>query len=96
MLMKPIAPAIYPNSLIAQQDPTAAAFTGIAILGGVVAALIVLLLIVNQIRKRLVRGESANEPPFTLDSIRHMRDRGDLSEGEYEVLRQRIIDQASR
>lgn len=82
--------------LLAQSNPSAAAFEGVVILAAVVAVMMVVLFMALQVRKRWTRRDSVVEPPFSLDAIRRMRDRGELSEGEYDSLRRRIIERAAQ
>jgi uncharacterized membrane protein len=44
--------------------------------------------------RRWVRSDPADETPFTLQDLREMRDRGELTPAEYEALRAEMIGKA--
>lgn len=48
------------------------------------------------VRRRFARSGEEVPSTFTLDGIRRLRDRGELTAPEYETLRQRIIRETQR
>jgi hypothetical protein len=64
---------------------TFAGVTVLAILGRIA---------ISRYRKRLMRGSQDAIGPWTLDDLRDMRESGQLTDQEYQVLRQRMIGKA--
>ena len=59
------------------------------------AALIVLALGLWYYRRRWMSGAEASSTPWTFEDLRAMRDRGDVTEAEYQSLRTRLIGLAT-
>ena len=65
----------------------------IIIAGGLLLALILLLgLVVWRLRKWWLVSDQPSGEPWTLEDLRVMRARGDLSEAEYQAMREAMID----
>lgn len=63
---------------------------------GVLAALVVAAGVLIVLVRRSVRNEGpGREPAFTLEDLREMRDRGDLTEVEYQAARTAALGQAA-
>lgn len=71
----------------------AEAFEALWWMGGLILGLSVVVVLLAYLRRRLraTARASADSPPFTLDQLRQMRERGDLTDGEYQALRDRIF-----
>ena len=78
---------------LAQSTDQAAAFEGLLWLAGLVFALMLAAVVLAYVRKRLRASEPDQTHGFTLDRLRHMRDRGDLTTAEYEALRQKALEE---
>ena len=63
-------------------------------LAGLVLALLVVVVVLAYARKRFLRMDSSDPSGFSIEDIRRMRDRGELSEGEYRALRRRFTGPA--
>lgn len=64
--------------------------------GLLAAALVVLALGVWYYRRRWIGDSKAGSLPWTFEEIRALRDRGDVTEQEYQVLRAQLLGMASR
>ena len=73
-----------------------AAFEGILWLGGIVFAILAAVLIVRYWLRRVYNPWQDNRPSFTLQELRCLRDQGEISEVEYETLKQRVVESAAR
>ena len=58
----------------------------------VVTGLIVLVAALFAARRRLLRRDQSSLPEFSLDQLRTLRERGDLSDDEYVALRTKMLD----
>jgi len=70
----------------------AGAFEAVIWMAGLVLVLILATATLAWFRGHLRRSRSASRTNFSLDDLRRMRDRGDLTAAEYERLRAAIID----
>jgi len=77
---------------LGQALDTSSAWAGLAWLGGVVLVCGLALVLAGYLRRRSAARHGRRPPPFSLEQLRHLRERGELSEEEYRSLRQRILD----
>jgi hypothetical protein len=80
------------RSLSGRSAEPAVAFEALFWLGGLVLGLLLTVVVLAYIRKRLRQRSATEEPAFTLQDLRRMRDDGRLSTGEYEALRRRMLE----
>lgn len=71
-------------------DPEAV-FEALIWFGGLVLAALMIALAVLFLRKWFRRQSDSAVPGFTLDELRRLRDRGDLTIKQYEALRDRMV-----
>lgn len=66
-------------------------WTAVTAAGSVLA-----LLMLAWYRRRMRRGDEPSGPVFTLEEIKRLRDRGEITLAEYEALRAKVLEQARR
>ena len=82
--------------MLADARAQAALSEGWLWLGGILIAVLVGVVIVAFIRRRVRIASRMREPEFSLEQLRDLRDRGDLTKPQYEALRQRIVEGSKR
>lgn len=82
--------------MLADARAQAALVEGWLWFGGILIAVLVGVAIVASIRKKVRNASGMREPEFSLDQLRDLRDRGELTKPQYEALRQRIVETSKR
>ena len=85
-------PLVAAQGSLAQSREQAAAFQAFIWLGILVIALMLGAAIVSYIRRKTRASARTPPPVFALEDLRQLRDHGDLTDTEYETLRQRLLD----
>ena len=67
-------------------------FEGFLWLTGVVAVVVLAVVILSFLRARVRRSKLSAQAPFSLAQLRRLRDQGELTCSEYEVLKRRVLD----
>ena len=80
---------------IAQSREQTAVFQAFIWLAIVVIILMVGAAIVSYLRRKTRASVEIPAPVFTLEGLRRLRDRGDLTDTEYETLKQKLLDGAT-
>ena len=88
LVLKSVLGGALAASLSAQSD----SLGWVAWSAAVVTGLIVLVVILFAARRRLVCSDRTSLPEFSLDQLRTLRARGDLSDAEYVALRTKMLD----
>lgn len=66
-------------------------------IAALIAAVLLLGLIIMVMRKRLLaRDNAADAGRSFMEDLRHMRDRGDITQDEFDATRRRIIERAKK
>lgn len=81
------------NFLLAKTDPTDILIWVGALIGAVVVLTVVLLWIRNVMNKAATQDVSASS---VMDSLRAMRDRGEMTEGEFETIKRQMNEKVRR
>ncbi len=68
-----------------------ALFDGFVWLFFLLVAVALMVVAIALLRKRLRKRVYSERTDFSLDQLRRLRDRGDLTESEYEVLRGKVL-----
>lgn len=68
-----------------------AIFEGLLWLGVIVVAMMVAFTVAVFVRKR-TKAAARHPPEFTLEQLRDLRDRGELTIPQYEALKQRVLN----
>ena len=88
---------VTPGALILAQSAREAEAFGVGLeallwMGAFVLGLsVVAVAVLASVRRRLRAPASRKSPSFTLDQVRQMRERGDLTDSEYEAVRRRVL-----
>ncbi len=90
-LALPVALASVRQGAPAQTVQEGTALEVLAWLGGLILAVLVAAVVLAYTKRRLRRSAPADGPAFDLDQIREMREHGELTDAEYEALRERVI-----
>ncbi len=77
--------------VLGQTNNSARLFDAVLWMTAIVALALGTGLILAAVRRRLVRPVSLDAQGFTLDQLRNLLDRGELSREEYNTLRQKVI-----
>ena len=80
-------------AMLAEPQNDTVLFESLLWLGGLVLAALLSGLVLVYVKKRSRAAERDQGADFTLDDLRRLRDRGDLTDTEYDVLRRRAIEQ---
>lgn len=85
------APMILDSSLLAAQA-TDGVMSILLWSAALIVAVLAMFVLIMYLRKLMVdQGPPPVDPPFTLDDLRRMHGRGELSDEQYQAARQRII-----
>ena len=77
--------------MLAKTIDTNALFDFTIYFGLVVGVILLGVVVVSYLRRRMTTTTGLPQQDFTLDSIRELRDRGELTIAEYEALREKVV-----
>ncbi|MCH8966161.1 MAG: SHOCT domain-containing protein [Planctomycetes bacterium] len=77
--------------LVAAQPSDRAVLEGLTWFVGVVVTMLLAAVVVAYLMRRLRARDETWTPRFTLEQLRRLKERGDLTDAEYHALRQRTL-----
>lgn len=64
--------------------------TGVLWFGGVLFLVVVMIWILTRIRRSLLHGRDEDSVAFTIEELRNLREKGDISDAEFKSLVRRL------
>ncbi len=78
--------------VLAQRGGRAAIVGGMVWLGIFLVVVIAAAWLLTILWRRFITSDNTGKPDFTLEQLRQLRDNGELTEQQYEVLKEKVID----
>jgi len=72
------------------------AFSGLLWIGGILLLTLMTVVVALYLRRQLRSSREDAGPPFTLEDLRRMRDAGEVTPDEFDVLKRSVIDRCIR
>ncbi len=79
-------------SILGQQVSRHAVVSGAVWLGVFLAVAFAAAWLMTVLWRRFIMNDNAGKPDFTLEQLRQLRDRGELTQEQYERLKEKAID----
>jgi len=64
--------------------------TGVLWFGGVILIVVVMIWVLARIRRSLLQGRDEDTAAFTIEELRRLREKGDISDAEFKSLVRRL------
>ena len=84
------------KAAFAQSVEQAAMFEGTLWIGAIVLAVLVAVVLLFRFRRKVGSSDHRGRPDFTLEELRALRDRGNLTAAEYDAVKERVLDRSGR